>query len=190
MPFSCDLELLLVDPAPSIDRQYEEFLRLFSQNRERLFAYIFSLLPNHADAEDVFQRCSLLLWRKFSEFDVERNFLAWACGVALNEVRNFLRSAHRDRLRFDSSLVTQLSDHRLGALETSGENLKILQGCLEALKATEQDLVRVAYDGNSTLKDFADATGQALQTLYNRLGRIRRMLLECVRRKLATESLP
>ena len=87
---------------------YEEFLKLFARDRERIFSYIYSLLQHHADSEDVFQRCSLLLWRKFSRFDREGSFLSWACGVALYEVRNFLRVAGRDRMQLDVDLISQL----------------------------------------------------------------------------------
>ena len=49
-----------------------------------------ALLPNEQDAQDVFQRTSLVLWQKFDQFDSDRDFLPWACGVAHYEVRNFL----------------------------------------------------------------------------------------------------
>src|SRR5262245_4341876 len=94
------------------DARYEEFLTLFAQPRERIFAFIYSLVPNFADAEDAFQRCSLSLWRKFDTFDRQRSFLAWSCGVAANEVRNALRTRRRDRLRFDDELVGLLAEAR------------------------------------------------------------------------------
>ena len=41
------------------------FLRLFLQNQRRLYAYILTLLPNRADADDVLQETSLVMWDKF-----------------------------------------------------------------------------------------------------------------------------
>ncbi len=173
---------------PFQPRQYEEFLEFFTRDRERLFRYIFSLVPNHADAEDIFQRCSLLLWRKFPEFEADRNFLSWACGVALNEVRNFLRTADRKRLTFDTELMSQLSQSRLGEFEVSADILSHLSHCLDSLPRQDRELVQIAYGDQETIKDFAERAEQALQTLYNRLGRIRRQLLDCVQRKLVVES--
>jgi len=173
-------------PRPHDDR-YEEFLQLFLRDRERISAYLYSLLPNAADAEDVFQRCSLLLWRKFADFDRERSFLSWACGVAFYEVRNFLRSAHRDRIQFNSDLISQLADRRLEQLEKAPDLLPFLRDCLKRLSPSERDLVQVAYECNGTLKEFAETKKKPLQTIYNQLGRIRRTLLDCVQRKLATE---
>src|SRR5262249_54956902 len=43
------------------------FLPLFLQNQRRLYAYILTLLPNRADADDVLQEASLVMWDKFDE---------------------------------------------------------------------------------------------------------------------------
>ena len=43
------------------------FLRLFLQNRMRLYAYVLTLLANRADADDVLQEASLVMWDKFDE---------------------------------------------------------------------------------------------------------------------------
>lgn len=173
---------------PPREAAYEQFLELFAANRDRLYAYVYSLLPHHADAEDVFQRCSILLWRKFDQFDREGSFLAWGCGVAFYEVRNFLRSANRDRLQFDVDLVSRLAELRQGRLHETERRLEALRQCVQNLKAPERELVYQFYHCEGTLKDFAEASGKALQTLYNRLSRIRRKLLECVQRKLALEG--
>src|SRR5262249_38382853 len=41
------------------------FLRLFLQHERRLYAYILTLLPNRADADDVLQEVSLVMWEEF-----------------------------------------------------------------------------------------------------------------------------
>lgn len=168
--------------------RYEQFLRLFSQDRDRIFASIHSLLPHRADAEDVFQRCSILLWRKFDEFDPDRSFLSWACGVAFYEVKNFVRTAARDRLQFDAELMEQIADRRLTSLHQLDARLDALRGCLARLKVADQELLRQAYDDGQSLRAFAASTGQALQTLYNRVSQLRRKLVDCVDRKLAAEG--
>ena len=43
------------------------FLPLFLKNERRLYAYILTLLPRRADADDVLQETSLVLWDKFDE---------------------------------------------------------------------------------------------------------------------------
>lgn len=177
-----------VGDAPS-DR-YEEFLMLFARDRERIYGYIFSLLPHHADAEDVFQRCSCLLWRKYRMFEPGASFLAWACGFAHLEVRNFLRVAKRDRLRFDLELVNRLVEIRPTTLEEDEERLAALRVCLARLDAAERELIEHAYHEDRSVKELAGMAGVAPQTLYNQLSRIRQKLLRCMRWELCPQGCP
>lgn len=160
--------------------QYERFVQLFARVRENLFAYIFTLLPQWSDAEDVFQQTSLVLWRKFGEFEPESNFLAWACRVAFFEVRNFQRVASRDRLRFSDVVLAQLAEQRVISSEKSNQRREFLLDCIAKLTEGQRTLLLSTYDDKKTIRQLADESERSPQTLYNRLNRIRRTLFECV----------
>jgi RNA polymerase sigma-70 factor, ECF subfamily len=160
--------------------QYERFVQLFARVRESLFAYIFTLLPHWSDAEDVFQQTSLVLWRKFGEFQPESNFLAWACRVAFFEVRNFQRVASRDRLRFSDAVLAQLAQQRVISPENANQRREFLLDCIDKLSDDQRSLLLRTYDDEQTIRQLADEFDRAPQTLYNRLNRIRRTLFECV----------
>lgn len=169
---------------PGEEGRYEEFLRHYSRDRDRIFAYIFSLLPHHADAEDVFQKCSIVIWRKFAQFDAEGSFLRWACGIASHEINNFLRVSGRNRLHFDVELVARLAERKLSALEHDEDKVALLRKCLEKLDSPERELIEVVYAKESSIEELARNTDRAVQTLYNRLSQIRRRLFFCVQRSL------
>ena len=160
-------------------RPTEAFLKEFASHHDRLFAYLFSLLPHRPDAEDVFQRTSLILWQKFDQWDPASDFLAWACGVAFYEVRNFIRVASRDRLRFDDGLLDTLATERATSLRRRDERLAALQECLKKLDRAERELLQKAYGDEESIRELARRDGQAAQTLYNRLNLIRKRLLQC-----------
>lgn len=165
----------VVDP-----QQYERFVSLFAQVHDNLFAYIFSLLPHWSDAEDVFQQTSLVLWRKFGGFEPGSNFLAWACRVAFFEVQNFRRTAGRDRLMFDNDLVEQLAEERDVSPQRGGRRRDFLMDCIAKLSEKQRDLIRHAYEGETTIRQLAEQLHRSPQTIYNRLNLIRRELFECV----------
>jgi RNA polymerase sigma-70 factor len=167
---------------------YEEFLTHLSRDRDRIYSYIYSLLPHHADAEDVFQRCSILLWRKFGQYDRRGRFLSWACGFAFHEVCNFLRTAGRDRLRFDAELVGRLAESRMETIDREDERLAALRRCLETLRGRERELIGRVYGGEGSIKELAETTGQAAKTLYNQLSQVRLKLFHCMRRRLAAQE--
>ena len=81
-----------------------EFAELLRHHQTQLFGYIYSLVRDLDDADDLFQQTSLVLWDKFAQFDAAKSFISWACGVARYEVLNFLRSRSRNRLYFSDQL--------------------------------------------------------------------------------------
>src|SRR6185295_6388849 len=124
-------------------------------------------------AEDVFQRTSLILWQKFDQWDPAYDFLAWACGVAFYEVRNFIRVASRDPLR------ETLSKERTATLKQRDDRVAALQDCLKKLDQGERELLQRAYVDEESIRELAARDGRAAQTLYNRLNLLRKRLLEC-----------
>lgn len=163
----------------------ERFVAEFARHRDRLFAYVYSLLPRREDAEDVFQRTSVVLWRKIETWDASVDFLSWACGVAFYEVKNFVRVSGRDRLRFGDALLERLAEERAATLASRDERVAALEDCLKKLDPPERDLLRRAYGDEASVRALAAESGKAAQTLYNRLNQLRRRLFECVAFKAA-----
>jgi RNA polymerase sigma-70 factor (ECF subfamily) len=167
-----------MDRAP-VGGPTEAFLKEFAPHHDRLFAYLFSLLPQRADAEDVFQRTSVILWQKFDQWEPGTDFLAWACGVAFYEARNFIRVASRDRLRFSDALLDTLAKERAATLRRRDDRVAALQECLQKLDQGERELLQKAYVDEESIRELARRDGRAAQTLYNRLNLVRKRLLQC-----------
>ena len=165
------------------------FTTYLNQNRLRIFAYIRTLVPNNADAEDVYQHVCLTLWNKFSEFDQERDFFFWACGVAYFTVCNFRRSVQRDRHFFSQELVETMSKERQSHLGNHNVRLESLRDCFKKLDSGDQELLLRATLEKQSIKHFAEEAGKTVQTLYNRLSTLRRELAECIKNRLKREEI-
>jgi RNA polymerase sigma-70 factor (ECF subfamily) len=164
---------------------HAEFIGLFAQHHSNLLAYLYRLVHDRHDADDLFQRTSIVLWSKFDSFEPGSNFLAWAKRIAYLQVCNFLRTSGRDRLRFSDAVLAKLADEPTTPTEESQRRLDALSKCMKELGRSSRDMVQQAYSGEQTVKQLAGALGLAAQTVYNRLGRIRKQLFECVAHKLA-----
>lgn len=172
--------------AGRISPDNSEFLKLLSRNRHQLFSFIYSLTPNHNDAEDIFQDASIVMWNKFHEYDEARPFLPWACGISFNIARNFLRSVGRDRLVFSDALLATIAAERSQPSGPDEEQVNLLESCLSKLTSKERSLIDQAYRGDRTVKELAVHLNRATQTIYNRLNLIRRKLVVCVRTNYGT----
>lgn len=161
------------------------FAREFIENQGRLYGYIAILLPHRDDAEDVLQRTSLILWQKWNQYDVNRAFLPWARGVALNEVRNFLRRSERRNVHLSEPLIEILAN------EIDDEDLEsrtnALTYCLDQLATKQRHLLEQCYLGPNGTKAVAESLGSTVPAIYMRLHRIRKFLVECIEKRLTSE---
>jgi RNA polymerase sigma-70 factor (ECF subfamily) len=173
------------------ERDKADFAGRLARHQTQLFGYIYSLVRNVDDADDLFQQTSLVLWDKFDQFDPSRSFVAWACGVARFEVSNFIRHRGRSRLYFSDELCQMLIDahEELDRDPDDAERRRAaLAACLKKLRAGDQELVDACYERSAKIPDVADRWGRSTQSIHNSLRRIRRVLFECVSRSMARET--
>src|SRR5437868_7952791 len=93
------------------------FLRLFLQNERRLYAYVLTLLPHRADADDVLQEASLVMWDKFDDEHPPADFIAWGCRIAYFKVLDFRKKQHRSRVLFSQAMLERVAET---AIEQAG----------------------------------------------------------------------
>jgi RNA polymerase sigma-70 factor (ECF subfamily) len=170
--------------------QHDRFVERFVRSQDRIYAYVVTLLPNRTDAEEVFQQTSLVLWKKWQQFDPGRDFVAWACGIAHHEVRNFLRK-HRDRGRvcLSQDVLAEVARVRLEMHDVLEARRQALRHCLGLLQQGNRELLERCYAGKDSIKAVAESLGQPPNAVYMTLKRLRRALFDCINRTLAGEGL-
>lgn len=165
--------------------RHDLFCELLTLHQGQLHGYILALVGNRADADDLFQAASLVMWRKFDSFRPGTSFFAWARRTAEFEVRNFFR---RDRSRF-----MPFSEEVLDALTTTEPQLHSntidsylasLRHCIDGLRPEDQRLLDYCYVDDLGVQQIADCVARSRQSVGKSLARIRRDLLRCVEARL------
>lgn len=168
---------------------HDQFVEQFVRSQGRIYAFVATLLPNRADAEEVFQQTSLILWKKWEQFDEGRDFVRWACGIAHHEAANFLRKqAKKGRVYLSEEIMAEVAQVRLGIDEELEARRRALQYCLQRLKHGKRELLERCYAGGESIKVIAEAIGKQPNMVYMILKRLRRVLFDCVNRTLAAEG--
>jgi RNA polymerase sigma-70 factor (ECF subfamily) len=168
------------------------FLRLFLQNQRRIYAYVLTLLPNRADADDVFQEASLVLWDKFDENAAPDDFAAWGCRIAYFKVLDFCKRRQRARVLFSQDVLERVAETALeqaDALQLD-ERREALAGCLSKLNERDRGLLASRFAEGATVQSVALEVGRSADAVYKALARIRQTLFECVSRTLAPGEQP
>jgi RNA polymerase sigma-70 factor (ECF subfamily) len=65
----------------------KQLVALMTQHQRRIFSYIYTLVPDRYDAEDLLQETSVVICEKFDEFREGTDFVAWACQIAYWRIR-------------------------------------------------------------------------------------------------------
>lgn len=172
------------------DDRRADFANRLRLAQPRLFAYVLSLVRNLDDAEDLFQQTTVVLWRKYDDFDRTRSFLSWACGIARLEAANFLRARGRDRLYFSDELNGLLIEAYDRLPDEGDDRREALAQCVRQLRQRDRELLDACYGEPGGVNAFAARVGRRPQSIHNSLRRLRQALLECVQRRLGQSPNP
>src|SRR5438067_818009 len=137
--------------------RHADFAEHLRRSQTRLYGYIHSLVRDLNDADDLFQQTSLILWKKFDEYDPRRSFFSWACGVARFEVINFVRTRSRQRLYFsdDLSLLLIEAQEQLANDELDDRRDALAQ-CVEKLRERDRALLAECYGEEASVPQASD----------------------------------
>jgi RNA polymerase sigma-70 factor (ECF subfamily) len=177
------------DAQRSDSQRTEEFMTLYSSHHQRLYLYIISLLPTPGDAEDVLQEASLVLWRKFDQFELGTNFYAWACKVTRNLVHEYHARRKRSAMVLELHVLEKLAGEIIvRTKEEEDRRQRALLECMDRLTDADRRLVQQRYAEEVSGQEIAAALGRSPNAISKALGRIRQNLLECIQRSIAREE--
>ncbi|MGA2440247.1 MAG: sigma-70 family RNA polymerase sigma factor [Tepidisphaeraceae bacterium] len=162
----------------------DDFIQLFTAHQSSLRAYVLSMVPRWSDAEEIVQQCSLILWKKFSQFRPGTNFFAWACQVARLEVKDFRKRQRREQIVFSDEFIDAVADEVFEMQAELPARLRALQGCVEKLSRDQRELLRLRYNEGGSVNSVSQAVNRSVDSVYKSLSRIRQALHECINRAL------
>lgn len=164
------------------------FSELIARHQSELYAYIFAIVRNWEDTDDLFQSICLILWRKFALFQPGSSFFSWARQMAKLEVRSFLR-----RKKLPSYVSEEVLD-ALAETTTDAQSedaefyLDALRRCKAKLAPADEELLELCYVEDLGSRQIADQLCRPQPSVCNSLKRIRRWLLQCIQMELARQE--
>jgi RNA polymerase sigma-70 factor (ECF subfamily) len=168
-----------------------EFGRLLREAHRELFGFIFAMLQNRADAEDVYQQTALVLWKKYSEFKPGTNFIAWAIRVAQFEIKDYVKARRRRKVFFSDAVLDAIAvAYQAEPDDLRARRMEALATCLEKLSDRDRRMLKQCYSVDRDYKKIAVAEGKTIAAIYKAISRIRKALYHCIQQTLAAESHP
>ena len=163
----------------------KRLMALMTRHQRQIFSYIYVLVPNRSDAEDLLQETSLVICEKFHEFREGTDFVAWACQIAYWRVRYSRQKFARSKVVFDQEILDVVAQTASSMTDELDERHEALAHCLQRLHPRDRELLIARYEPGGTVDEAARRSGRTLKTAYKALARLRKLLLDCVSTRLA-----
>ena len=165
---------------------HEDFLKLLSRSERNIRRYIFTLVPNPVEVDDILQETLLALWRRFSEYRRDQPFDAWAYRFAHYQVLSHRkrRAVQAKHIVFSDQVVEALGADQLKHADSLNLQRDALAKCVEQLPVSDREILELRYATDVPISQVARDTNQPVKKLYQALERVRAQLINCVRVRL------
>ncbi len=172
------------------DPQTLHVQQLYVRHQQSLLAYVMSMEPNYADAQDIVQEVFLTITKKAKTWTPETDFLAWVCTVARYEVLQFQRTRSRRAARLDEDVIELLHVADMPDETEFRQRLVWLQCCLGKLAPRARELIVRRYHNAQMPEQIAPAIGWSVGAVRVALTRARQFLRTCFERQAAMSEAP
>jgi len=131
----------------------QEFTELLQPNLLPLNRFVFGMVGNQFDAEDIVQETVVKAFIHFADFRAESKFKTWLMSIAVNEVRTRRRSEFRSRMSyfdFDQleRLTSATSNDSPFRQYQENETARRVQKAMVSLHPSYKEMIRLrAFDG-------------------------------------------
>lgn len=161
----------------------QQVQQLFVRHAGLLHGFIASLCGDLVLAEDILQEVFLVVSQRADDFTIGSDFPAWARAIARFKTMELLRARKRERQMLGVETLALLETDA-PSLETWQQERDALAGCIGKLTTAQHALMSMAYGEGHSPQQIAAARSQSPEVVHVLLSRVRRILRDCVLRRL------
>jgi RNA polymerase sigma-70 factor (ECF subfamily) len=171
----------------------QEFTELLQPNLLPLNRFVFGMVGNQFDTEDIVQETVVKAFTHFADFRAESKFKTWLMSIAVNEVRTRRRTEFRSRLSyfdFDQleRLASTTSNDSPYRQYQENETTRLVRNAMVSLHPTYNEMIRLrAIDGLNiaeTARRLSISVAAAKARYYRAVHRLSHKLARQTRKPL------
>jgi len=131
------VELIIDSVKKGNSSQYDEIVSIF---QKRLYHYIYCIVNNTQDAEDILQDTFVMAYRKIHKYKNNTCFSAWLYRIARNLSYDTMKKSKR-LLLYDRIDIENMLENCLHQVDVHDEREHIIQEVLEQLNFKEKNIL-------------------------------------------------
>jgi RNA polymerase sigma-70 factor (ECF subfamily) len=165
----------------------DQFITLYAKHEPNIRRYVYSLVGDVDDMEDIMQNTAMALWKKFDDYDRSQPFVAWALRFSYYEVMKHRERAQR-RQRLCLETLALISDEFKDRQHALRDQRRVLRQCIGKLPDEQANLIQQRYVDGKKIRQIAGEMGRPEKPVYRLFDKIRKALFVCVSTQLAQEA--
>lgn len=165
-----------------------QFVKLLTASQSRIYAFILSRVLLSADADDILQETTSTMWKKFDQFQLGTDFLAWGLTIARYNILNYRKKYNKKPIMLDEDVLDRIDSLKVDNSD-SDFRMDALRKCMGSLPGNSSALIQMRYTDGIDVKEMSQRLGRSAPWVYKILSRIHITLMRCINRRLAEESI-
>ncbi len=163
----------------------ERYSEIIERYQTKLFIYLYRLIGDREEAEDILQDVFIKTYRNLNSFDTSRKFSSWIYRIAHNEAVNYIKrkslrrfipwediTATKDKLEMSS--VEEGVDKAWMRKETNQE----IDQAISRLSFKYRQVLVLRYYSDKSYEEISEILGRPVNTVGTLINRAKKKLAE------------
>lgn len=166
----------------------EAYRELFARYQKKLFTYVFHLVGNKDETEDILQNVFQKTFKNIEHFDTQRKFSSWIYRIAHNEAVNYLkRKSKRYTVSWEDvstskdKLEIATNDEQMEDKFMREQTVKEIDDAMLKLPKKYQQVLKLRYFQEYPYETISGILNKPVNTVGTLINRAKRKLLEVIR---------
>jgi RNA polymerase sigma-70 factor (ECF subfamily) len=171
------------------DKDREVYRELFDRYQKKIFTYIFHLVGNKDETEDILQNVFTKTYNSIEHFDTSRKFSSWIYRIAHNEAVNYLKRKSKRHTVSWEDITTNKDRLDTGTNEEKPEDKWLhneidreIDQALEKIPPKYQKVLKMRYFEELSYEEIGVILKKPVNTVGTLINRAKKKLLEIVKK--------
>lgn len=163
----------------------ERFVEVIDRYQGKLFAYLYRLIGNREEAQDLLQDVFIKAFRNLNSYDTERKFSSWIYRIAHNEAVNHIKRKSLKRFIPWESITSTKDKLEASSIEEGADKawLRKEQGmevekAVKALPFKYRQVLVLRYYSDKSYEEISEILGRPVNTVGTLINRAKKKLAE------------
>lgn len=174
--------------------RYGEIIRRY---QGKLFAYLYRLIGDREETEDLLQDVFIKVFRNLHSFDTSRKFSSWIYRIAHNEAVNFIKRRYLKRFISWEDVSATKDKLEMKSMEDDPhdtwlkkETVKEVDAAVNSLPIKYKQVLLLRYYSDKSYEEISEILKKPVNTVGTLINRAKKKLLEEIEKQKGSPLRP